>query len=417
MGRDRDRCAVSATMSAVPVTRGRHRADDLRIRGVPRPMLAAWGALFFNVLAFSATPTVVPIPRPVGQLLTQGALMLAVLLALAVNPRVVVRSNLILVLLTMLGVVALMSSIHNEFVLGSTFRACRLVGFVLVLWLLTPWWGRQDMLLLRCHRRCLWIILGTVVAGAAISPGLAFAFEGRLSGVLWPIPPTQVAHYAAVLLGTSAVLWMCRVITGRHMLASLALGGAVLVGTHTRTALIALVVGLVVAGASLFLGHARVRRTSALGAVLAVGVATAFAPEITKWALRGQTTQEAGQLTGRTKVWSQVFDMPRPKIQELFGSGLSNMSFNGLPIDSNWVASYLDQGWFGIVVQATVIVILLLLAATRERGPQRAVALFIIVYCLVASFTETGLGTASPYLLDLTVAASLLVREGQVSRP
>jgi hypothetical protein len=359
----------------------------------------------------------VPIPRPVGQLLTQGALMLAVLLALAVNPRVVVRSNVILVLLTMLGVVAMMSSIHNVFLLGSTFRACRLVGFVLVLWLLTPWWGRQDMLLLRCHRRCLWIILGTVVAGAAISPGLAFAFEGRLSGILWPIPPTQVAHYAAVLLGTSAVLWMCRVITGRHMLVSLALGGAVLVGTHTRTALIALVVGLVVAGASLFLGHARVRRTSALGAVLVVGVATMFAPEITKWALRGQTTQEAGQLTGRTKVWSQVFDMPRPKLQELFGSGLSNMSFNGLPIDSNWVASYLDQGWFGIVIQATVLVILLLLAATRERGPQRAVALFIIVYCLVASFTETGLGTASPYLLDLTVAASLLVRDGQVSRP
>ena len=32
------------------------------------------------------------------------------------------------------------------------------------------------------------------------------------------MPPTQVAHYAAVLLGTSAVLWMCRVITGRHAL-------------------------------------------------------------------------------------------------------------------------------------------------------------------------------------------------------
>ena len=200
MGRDRDRCAVSATLSAVPVTRGRHRADDLRIRGVPRNMLAVWGALFFNVLAFSANPTVVPIPRPVGQLLTQGALMLAVLLALMVNPRVVVRSNLILVLLTMLGVVALMSSIHNEFVLGSTFRACRLVGFVLVLWLLTPWWGRQDMLLLRCHRRCLWIILGTVVAGAAIAPGLAFAFEGRLSGRALADP----AHPGRPLRGRAA---------------------------------------------------------------------------------------------------------------------------------------------------------------------------------------------------------------------
>jgi hypothetical protein len=409
MDRDREGLTVSLTASAEP--RGRRRAlGELRVKGVPGPLLAVWGAVFFNVLAFAGNPTVVPIPRTVGQLMTQGALPLALLLALAVNRRGVLRPNLVLLLLTMLGLVALMTSIHNEFVIGSTFRACRLLGLIGVLWLLTPWWGRQDMLLLRCHRRCLWIILGTVVAGAMVAPGLAFAFEGRLSGVLWPIPPTQVAHYAAMLLGTSTVLWLCRVITGRHMAVSLAVGGAVLVGTHTRTALLAVVVGLVVAAASLFLGHARVRRTSMWGAVLAVLAATLFASEVMTWALRGQSTQEASQLTGRTKVWSEVFALPRPRLEELFGSGLSNQSFNGLPIDSNWVASYLDQGWFGIVVQATVLLVLILQAATRERGPRRAVALFIIVYCLTASFTESGLGNGSPYLLDLTVAAALLAR-------
>lgn len=36
-----------------------------------------------------------------------------------------IRPNLFLVLLTMLAVVALIVSIHNEFLLGSTFRACR----------------------------------------------------------------------------------------------------------------------------------------------------------------------------------------------------------------------------------------------------------------------------------------------------
>jgi hypothetical protein len=87
---------------------------------------------------------------------------------------------------------------------------------------------------------------------------------------------------------------------------------------------------------------------------------------------------------------------------------MSDQSFQGLPIDSNWIATYLDQGWFGIVVQASIIAILLLMAATRERGPQRAAALFLIMYCLVASFTETGLGAPSAYMLDLTVAAALL---------
>jgi hypothetical protein len=36
------------------------------------------------------------------------------------------------------------------------------------------------------------------------------------------------------------------------------------------------------------------------------------------------------------------------------------------------------------------------------------VALFLVTYCPVASISETGLGDAWPYLLDLVIAASLL---------
>ncbi|HSJ19704.1 MAG TPA: hypothetical protein VK964_03925 [Nocardioidaceae bacterium] len=385
---------------------------------MPWRMVAVWGALFFNVLAFYTVPaTVVAIPSPVGQLMTQASLVLAVGLALSVNPHILLRPNLFLVLLSVLGVAALAVSIHSEFYVGSVYRSLRLLGFLTVLWLLSPWWGRHDMLLLRLHRRVLWLILGSVLLGAALAPGLAFEFQGRLSGVIWPIPPTQVAHYAAVVFGTTAVLWMCRVLTGRHALLALSVSGAMLLSTHTRTALVAMVLGLLVAAASLFLGHVRVRRVSALGALGAVMLATVFASELTNWILRGQTTQEAGQLTGRTRVWAAVFDHQRPRFEQLFGSGMSDQSFNGLPIDSNWVATYLDQGWFGLVVQAAIIVTLLLMAATRPRGPQRAAALFLIMYCLVASFTETGLGAPSAYMLDLTVAAALLAPQARRTAP
>ena len=400
---------MNGSVAALPLAPPRPAAEERRVKGVPRSLVAVWAALFLNVLTFLG-PTLLPVSRPVGQLVTQGSLGLALLLALALNPRGVMRPTLFLVLLTVLSVVALMVSIHSVFTFSSTYRACRFAGFILALWLLTPWWGRSDMLLLRCHRRCLWFVLGTVIAGVLVAPGSAFAFEGRLSGVLWPIQPTQVAHYAAVLFGTTVVLWLCRVIGGRHTLVTLAVSGVVLVGTHTRTALLACVVGLVVAGSSLFLGHVRVRRTSVLGVLGALGLGTLFAPQLTSWALRGQTAEEAGQLTGRTKVWSVVFNTPRPQIEEMFGSGLSNQSFHGLPVDSNWVATYLDQGWFGLLGQSLVVVVLLLMAAGQPRGPRRAVALFLIVYCVIASFTETGLGIGSPYLLDLTVAASLLVR-------
>lgn len=404
-------------------TRGRRQR--LSRRGPDTPgttpaaflVLLAWAALFFNVLAPSANETIVAIPRIVSQALAQGSLLLAFMLALLANPRIIVRPNLFLVLLSVLAIDALAVSIHGEFLVGSTYRGIRLVGFILCLWLLTPWWGRRELLMLRIHRLCLWAALASVALGAALAPGKAFSFDGRLSGALWPIPPTGVAHYAAILFGTSVVLWMCKVIRGTHALVSIAFSAAILVGTHTRTALIGAVVGLAAAGASLFLGHSRVRRMSAGALVAVILGATVFAPEIVRWAARGQSAREASDLTGRANVWSDVFQTPRPRVNELFGSGLSDKSFNGLAVDSSWVATYLDLGWFGVVIGASLLLLLLVMAATHVPGPRRAVALFLILYCLASSITETGLGDASPYLLDLAVAASLLVREPNRGAP
>lgn len=391
-------------------------ASPTLAKGLMNSPFPVWAALFLNVLAFSGLPTAIPIPGSVGQLVTQGSLLAAILFVLLANRAGVIRPNLFLVLLTMLGVVALMVSIHNEFLLGSTFRACRLLAFIAVLWMLTSWWGRSDLVLLRAHITCLRVVLGTVLVGAVVAPGSAFSYGGRLSGALWPIPPTQVAHYAAVLLGCTIVMWFAGALRGRTALITLLAAGAALVGTHTRTALLALVIGLAVAGASLFLGHARVRRTSVLLGVIAITAATFFAPLIITWLGRGQTLEEATQLTGRTKVWSSISVLQRPTLEELFGSGLSNKSFNGLPIDSNWLAVYLDQGWFGLIIDAALLIILVLLAATHRRGVRRAIALFLVAYCLVASFTETGLGDASPYLLELAIAASLLASPPQEER-
>jgi hypothetical protein len=332
-------------------------------------------------------------------------------LALLANRHGLIRPNVFLLGLSAMTVVAAAVSIHNQFTLGSTFRAGRFMTFVGVLWLLSPWLGRSDLTLLRAHRRCLGIVLVTVGLGVLASPGAAFGAQHRLAGIIWPIPPPQVAHYAALILGTSAILWMCRVIGGRHALLGIVVGVAVLIGTHTRTALIGTIAGLAIACASLFLGHARVRRATLWTIVFGALAGALFAPQIVTWAARGQTAEEASQFTGRTKVWEASLAEDRPTVTKMFGSGLSNKSFDGLPVDSNWIATYLDLGWAGIVVQVTFILLLLVMAITHVRGVRRAVALFLIVYGIVASVTETGTGDASTYLLDLTVAAALLVPE------
>ena len=395
-------------MSLPALTADRAAAGRARATALLRSPLPVWGALFFNVLAFAEVPTLVPIPNTLGRLLTQGALILAIALALLANPRGVVRPSPFLVLLSVLAVVALMVSIHSEFPVGSTYRAFRLIGFTLVLWLLTPWWGRPNFPLLRAHIACLRVIIVTVIVGAIVAPGAAFAYGGRLSGALWPIPPTQVGHYAAVLLACTVLLWFGGAVRGRTAMLTLFAAGAVLVGAHTRTALLGMTVGLAVAGASMFLGNARVRRTSALVGVLAVTVATLFAPLILNWLWRGQTMEDAAQLTGRTKVWTALVGHQRPRMEELFGSGLSNQTFSGLSIDNSWLAIYFDQGWFGVCIDVAVLLILIVLAVAHRRGIRRAVALFLVTYCLVASITETGVGGASPYTLDLVVAASML---------
>jgi len=111
----------------------------------------------------------------------------------------------------------------------------------------------------------------------------------------------------------------------------------------------------------------------------------------------------------RTNFWGPILAYPRNKFEEIFGFGLSNAQFGGLPIDSNWIASYNEQGLFGIVICATMLLFLIVTAYFQPRGVQRALALFLVIYCLVASFTEVGFTDASSYLLDMTVAASLLV--------
>jgi O-Antigen ligase len=190
---------------------------------------------------------------------------------------------------------------------------------------------------------------------------------------------------------------------------------AVLLLTHTRTALAALIAGILIAGMSLIVAEARVRKVFAtVGAVAAVTVMTLSAV-IATWLERGQSAQGLKNLTGRTAVWGPLLAAPRDKFQEIFGFGLSNISFNGLSIDSNWLASYQEEGLFGVVVCVIILVFLLVTAYFQPRGVQRALALFLVTYCVVASFTEVGFTDVSPYLLDLFVAASLMVPSSQSS--
>jgi len=305
-------------------------------------------------------------------------------------------------------VVALMVALEPGH-LSTLYRTFRLIGFIATLWLLTPWWGRRDLLLVRCHLVVVGVILGIVLIGIPLAPHTAYS-QHRLEGALWPFPPTQVAHFAAVMTGLVVLLWLCGRLSGRLTLLVAVVAGGILLATHTRTALIAMLAGIFVGGLSLFAGNAKVRKVfAAAGLIVSVGAIT-LSGLVTTWLARGQSTNQLTGLTGRTSVWSALVSTPRNLFEVFFGFGMSNLSFNGLSIDSNWLGAYLDLGLVGAAIGAAMLVFLLATAYFQPRGAQRALALFLITYCTISSFTETGLSDPSFYLLELALAASLLVQ-------
>ncbi|OXM74137.1 MULTISPECIES: hypothetical protein [Amycolatopsis] len=375
----------------------------------PRLLPAIWALLVFNTLGSQGGQLLITLPRTVVQVVTMGAIVAAFGLALITNPRVRIRPSAFLFLLTLLLAASIAGSARLEAGYGSLFRCFRLTLFVATLWLISPWMDHA-IRFVRLHLRALIVVLVPVAVGLFISPGNALpaSNDGRLSGTLWPMTAPQVGAYSAVVAGLVVLLWVNRHTDGRSVAFIAGPAFAMLLLSHTRTALLGLVAGLLVAGLSLFLTSVRARKIFTLCAGAVALAAIPLGPLVQTWLLRGQDDEALSNLTGRTKVWDALLQEPRSWFEQVFGTGLSNKSFNGLPIDSGWLAVYHEQGYLGIVLVGLFLLTLVIVALSRPPSPARAYAIFLITYCLVASYTEVGVGDASPYLLHLFVAAALL---------
>jgi hypothetical protein len=371
-----------------------------------------WIFLLINTLGYTAgIALIIPFPKSISQVVTMGLLAAAFGLALVINPRIRIRPNAFLVVISMLALLAVVSSLRLESGSGAVLRCFRLTLFVATLWLLSPWW-RDDLRFVRHHIRALVLVLLTVLLGLVISPGSAFSGpEGRLVGAIWPIPAPQVGMYAAVLIGLCCILWLHREARGREVAVLCLPAVMLLLLSHTRTALLGLLVGMVLAGLSMLVSNGRAR--AVFFAAIGVGVLTAvaFGDAIQIWLARGQDAESLSNLTGRAKVWDLLLAKNFTTEQILIGEGLGDKSYAGLPIDSTWLAVFHELGWVGIILVGLVFLGLTGAALLRPPSVRRACAIFLVTYCMVASYTEVGLGDASPYLLTITVAAVLLTRQ------
>lgn len=371
----------------------------------------AWALLILNTLGSTGAKTVIPLPRSVSQLVTMGSLMTAFVIALVLNKHLRIRPSAYLLLLTLLLGSSILASADLKEGAGALFRCFRLTVFVSTLWLLTRWWD-GGFSFVRYHIRTYAIVLASVAVGLVISPGNAMPEEygGRLSGAVWPLTPPQIGQYAAVIAGLTLLLWFGRRTTWRSALMIVVPVLGLLLLTHTRTATLGLVAGLAVAFLSMMLTSARARKVFAWTVGIGGVAGIVLAGVLQAWFLRGQSADNFSSLTGRAKVWDALLEAPRTTSEYIFGVGLTDKSYDGLPIDNSWLAIYHEQGFVGIALVAGFLLTLVVVAVLRPPSLARACAIFLITYCLSASYTEAGLGDASPYLLHLAVAASLLVR-------
>ncbi|MET8453110.1 O-antigen ligase domain-containing protein [Streptomyces sp. NPDC005209] len=375
----------------------------------PKIVGTVWGLLVLNTLGSAGAKTIVPLPRSLIQMVTMGALVAAFTLALMVNLRLRIRASAYVFLLTMLLVESVISSANLESGFGALFRCFRLALFVGTLWLLSRWWD-GSLTFVRHHIRMYFLVLGSVAAGAVASPGAAMPdlYGGRLVGALWPLTPPQIGQYAAVIIGLTALLVLDHRTDRTSAVVVIVPSLVLLALTHTRTATLGLLIGLALAIGSLILTSAAARRFFVRAVLCATVAAVGFASALQAWFLRGQSQENFTSLTGRAKVWHALLTAPRTTSEYLFGVGLGDKSFGGLPIDNSWLAVYNEQGMIGIGLVAAIIIVLGGVALLRPPSLSRACAIFLISYCAIASYTEAGLGDASPYLLHLAVAASLL---------
>ncbi|MEV5383498.1 O-antigen ligase domain-containing protein [Streptomyces sp. NPDC052721] len=375
----------------------------------PKAVGIVWLLLGLNTLGSAGAKTIVPLPRSLIQLVTMGSLVVAFALALVLNVRLRIRPSAFVFLLTLLLVPSVISSVHLESGFGALFRCTRLALFVSTLWLVSRWWD-GSVTFVRHHIRMYFAVLVSVAAGLAISPGAAMPdlYGGRLVGALWPLTPPQIGQYTAVITGLTVLLLLGRQVDKAGAAVVMVPSLVLLALTHTRTATVGLLVGLVLAIGSLVLTSAAARRFFTWAVLCATVAAVGFASALQAWFLRGQSKENFSSLTGRAKVWDALLAAPRTTAEQFFGVGLGDKSFGGLPIDNSWLAVYNEQGLIGVALVAAVILVLGGVALLRPPSLPRACAIFLISYVAISSYTEAGLGDASPYLLHLALAASLL---------
>ncbi len=216
----------------------------------------------------------------------------------------------------------------------------------------------------------------------------------------------------ATMLGVTFLLWY-RGHCGLFVVTPLtAVGLFTLLAADSRTALLAMLVGIaaVLARRSLWVWGSSLLAAS-LGVILIAGVPLRYLLGFTKGLSRSGDPTELLTLTGRTEIWAFVWD--KIQIEPWFGYGYNSSKFilplflglPGLIVDeahNTWLQNLLGTGIVG-TLPLLALVVLQLVDYVRRPEPSRDLFLFAM---LVWGITVAGPYGSTPTVMTLAVFAS-----------
>lgn len=341
------------------------------------------------------------------QVLVALFLVAAAWFAFRVNPRIRVTHAWPVVLYGMLALVALLPPLGGRAGIGSLFRAGRFVLTLVLLVQLLSVFAHDRYIPLRGHLAIMKIVVASTLVSLAVGKG--FDGEGRLITQLPALTAPGLAQWTALFSVMLVFLLLQQAIPRRSGLAWLAASMLCLLLSHSRTPLIAGGAGFVAGVLAMFVSSERARRLVSWTLFAVPVAALLFGPAVQSWFLRGQDPDMLNTLTGRTKAWAKVYAYPRDIYSQWFGVGLTDKSIEGLSIDSGYLSVYHEQGRIGVAIIVAVFVLYLARIITRRPSMPRAIATFLLVYVLISSYTETGIGDMSSYVLHLMLAMVMVL--------
>jgi hypothetical protein len=190
---------------------------------------------------------------------------------------------------------------------------------------------------------------------------------------------------------------------------------AIVFATGSRTTLIVVIVGIILA----FLCGRRIATSAAIMAIVAAPflyMLLVFTDTVSQVLGRGQDVQQLSTLSSRTVAWDAVLATPFDSWAKWIGIGLAAKT---VPVQERWRdQQVLDSSWVSIIAQAGIIGTLLLViwivitsVESLRRPGMRAIIAPLFVTLLIRSLTESGLiDSSATFLLFLTI--SLILEPG-----